>query len=274
MPTVSSASVHREIDSIAGKDSEVISLVAVALNLIKIPHFQRPRIDAHIQKIAREWDRTAYFLPVVALFKGHYVCLDGQQRLAAVEVLGGEEIEVALIEGVISQQRLAALFLRFNRDRRLVQAFDKFVAALDAKDRGSLDVQALLEKFGLEAGRKASSERIPTGALLRVHEKGGAAFLERVLRVVTEAWPTGVDGRPRAAEAHEGQTILGISEFMYRYRGDDDGLSDERVIAVLAANHPRWLITAARQDGTFVANYVAELKNQYNRGLRGKARLK
>jgi len=249
-----------------GRNEETAKLSRLPLDAILIPDFQRDRIAPHIKKLTAEYDATAFIFPIVALFKGNLIDLDGQQRLAAAEALGEQRVVCVLIEGIASRERLADLFLKFNRDRRLLNAFQKFVAALDAKDRGTLSIHAILERHGKHVAKKASANGgMPAGAVTSVHANGGNDRLDRVVRTIRQAWPT------PSQEAHEAETILGLALFLKR---DWEKIDDNRLISVLRKHHPGYLLEAAdHQRGALRASYSDYIRDLYNKGLRGKGRL-
>jgi len=249
-----------------GESGETIKMVKLPLDAILIPDFQRERIARQIAKLAAEWDETAYGFPVVAGYKGGLICLDGQQRLAAAEEKGIPYVVVLLIEGVKKWERLANLFLKFNRDRKLLNAFEKFVAALTAKDRGTLDIAKLLESYGLVAGKSSSvNGRVPIGTVTYIYDKMGRNTLDRVLHIRTQAWHV------PSKEANEGQTLLGLATFVKRHF---DRLDDDRLIDLLRRHHPGYLLEATDQRrGSIKVAYSDHLRELYNKGLRGKARL-
>lgn len=250
-----------------GKRQETVKIVSIPLGAIVMPGFQRERIQSHITKLGAEWDDTAYAFPMVAEFRGNFIAIDGQQRLAAAESLGKKKVDVLLIEGVRSIERLAELFLRMNRDRKLLNAFQKHVAALEAKDRGTVEIARVLDSFGLEASKSAAiNGKVPIGAVTAIHDKGGSDLLARVLKARTQAW-----GDTPSREANEGRTLLGIALFLGRYW---DQVDDGRLIGMLRRHHPGYLLESTDQKrGSFRAAYSDHLRDLYNKGLRGKGRL-
>ena len=259
-------SAHDALSLHQGKGDEVIRLVCLPIDPILMPTFQRDRIAQHIAKMAADWDETAYVFPVVALFKGSMYAIDGQQRIAAAQDRGMEKLDCLLVEGVRTFERLSELFLKINRDRKLLNAFQKYFAAVAAKDRGSLNVRQILCDFELEGAKSASANgKVPIGAIVQIYSQQ-PDLLKRVLHVRTQAW-----GVNPSKEANEGKTLLGLALFVRRHW---DKLDDDRIIAVLRRHHPGYLLQATDQSrGNFKAAYSDYLRNLYNKGLRGKGRL-
>lgn len=243
-----------------GQGEETIRLVTIAFALIERPDFQRDRLKRQIERYTRDWDATAYAFPMVAYFQGHYIDLDGQQRLGASEELGREKVVVMLLEGVASKERLADLFLRLNRDKKLLDAFQKFIGALAAKDRGALTQQKLLEQFCLEMGKSATSAgHVPAGAIAWIFDRGGSELLERVLMVREMAW-----GDNPCREAFESKTLTGLATFISRYF---DKINDDWLVAKLRKLHPGYILTKTSHRDVTVT-YADFLREYYNKGLR------
>lgn len=250
-----------------GREGESVSMVSIPLGAIEIPTFQRERKQRHIQKIFAEWDETAYVFPLVALFEDRFLVLDGQQRLAAAEMLSLERVVVLLVQGVRSKDRLAEIFLHCNRDRKLLGPFEKYLAAVDANERGSVEIKLKLAEYGFVGAKSAAvNGKLPIGAVVQIHERGGVEYLDRVLMVRSLAW-----GDTPSREANEARTLLGLHAFLRRHW---DKIDDDHLVKVLSRHHPGYLLQATDPErGSFRAAYADYLEREYNRGRRGKARL-
>lgn len=262
MPTLQ----HAFVKVYKGQNGETVQLASILISEIEMPGFQRERKKHAIGKIAGEPDWTAFVFPIVAFYHGHYICIDGQQRLAGWEQMGEVSATVHLIGGITKQERLAALYLKINRDRKLLDAFEKHIGALASKDLGSIEIEKVVEEFGLEVSRKASvTGKIPAGATTHIYNRGGAALLRRVLRVRGLAWE-----ELHAHEANEGRTLLGLTSFLQRHW---EKVDDDRLVKVLRKQHPSYILTAIHHHTGGELSYSDYLRDQYNRGLRGSARL-
>lgn len=252
-----------------GAKQETVSLAELDRSDIVIPEFQRDRIDRHIDKIAGEFDQTAYAFPLVAGWKGGFLCIDGQQRLAALERLGEEKCWVLLIEGIAKQERLADIFLKFNRDRKLLKPLEKYVGALGAKDPGTINLRNLVERdHGLVIDKSATSGgHLPVGALLKIQANYGLDVLDIVLRVREQAW-----GHESPKEANEAKTLLGLAEFFKRYEEKAD---IDRVIELLRKHHPGYILEAVDTGRATakIKSYSDWVRDLYNKNKRGRARL-
>lgn len=249
-----------------GEGKETIRLARLRLDEILTPIFQRDRLIKQIEKFAGDFDKTAYAFPTVALFHGNYIDLDGQQRLASCELRGDEEVAVMLVEGVATKERLAELFLKINRDRKLLTSFQKFVGALEAKDPGAVAMQKLVGEYDLTMSKSASQYgHVPTGSIVTIYERGGAEQLERTLRIRQQAW-----GATPSREAHEGKTLVGLATFIGRFY---EHIEDERLVTVLRKLHPAYILTMTDKSSEQKVSYAEFLRREYNRGLRGKGKL-
>jgi hypothetical protein len=264
MPTTTPK--HQFVTVYQGEPGETVQLCSLLISEIEMPGFQRDRKRHFIDKVAAEPDMTAFVFPIIAYFKGHYVCIDGQQRLAGWEQKGEPSAIVLLIGGITRQERLADIYLKINRDRKLLDAFEKFIGALAAKDRGTLEIEGVAGEFGLEIARKASATgKIPAGATTQIYSRGGPDLLRRVLRIRELSW-----GSNGAHETNEGRTLLGLASFVRRY---DEKIDDNRLVKTLRKNHPGYILTAVQRHEGGELSYSDFLREEYNKGLRGSSRL-
>jgi hypothetical protein len=249
-----------------GEGAETIRLAELSRGEILTPTFQRERLIKQIEKFAADFDKTAYAFPTVALFRGHYINLDGQQRLASCELRGDDEVVVMLVEGVATKERLAELFLKINRDRKLLTSFQKFVGALEAKDPGAVAMNKLVDAYDLTMSKSGTQYgHVPTGSIVKIYERGGAEQLERTLRIRQQAW-----GATPSREAHEGKTLIGLATFIGRFY---EHIEDERLVTVLRKLHPAYILTMTDKSSEQKISYAEFLRREYNRGLRGKGKL-
>jgi hypothetical protein len=247
-----------------GYADESVRLESIPIPMIQMPGFQRDRMHREITKMAAEFDATGYAFPIVALFRGEFLALDGQQRLASLEMRGEESATVLLVQGVKTPKRLAAIFLCVNRDRKLLNALQKYIGALSAEDAGTKDIERIVGSFGYEVGKSASQYgKVPAGAIVTIHERGGNDLLERVLFVRECAW-----GRTPSREAFESKTLLGLAAFLRRHGAKVD---DDRLINVLAKHHPGYILDRTTKTPTIT--YADYIREQYNKGLRGSKKL-
>jgi hypothetical protein len=248
-----------------GRDAETITLANIPLDEIVMPGFQRERYSHHISKIAAEFDLTAYAFPICTAFKDLVFCIDGQQRLAALEKNEATYATVLLIEGITKEARLASVYLAVNRDRKLLNALEKYIGAIAARDRGTLEIAKIVNEFGYEIAKAGSTTgKVPAGAITSIHETGGGDLLSRVLWVRTQAW-----GPEGGREANEGTTLKGLAQFLRRYW---DKIDDDHLVSVLKKQHPGFILQAVnRRTGTMQRmTYADYLREQYNRARRGK----
>lgn len=251
-----------------GEPGETARLAQLPVASIFIPIYQRER-KAHHQKIAGEFDRTGYLIPLVLAFQGEYAGIDGQQRLAALDVLGVKVATVMLIEGVETQKRASQLYLLYNRDRRGLDAYEKFTGAYAAEDPGTHEQAATLREFNLVAGKSASSSNsVPAGAVVAIHTRFGNDVLARVLMVRELSW-----GASNERESREAKTLLGLATFMRSYF---DAVDDNVLVDVLRKQHPASLLSKVNghEGGSFETRYSDYVRDLYNKRFpRGKKRL-
>lgn len=258
----------KHVDQYNGEAGETLRLAVAKLDQIEMPLFQRERHLPWIKKAAASWDRTAYAFPLVALFKSTLICLDGQQRLAALSRRGEIDAVVLLLEGVRTNERLASIFLMVNRDRRLLNAFEKYVAALSSKDPGTVDLDRIVAEHNLRIGKAASANgTVPAGAVAWIHENCGSDLLSRTLDVCVLAWDD-----LACKESLEGATLKGMATFL---RSFGERTKDERLVNVLRRMHPNAILQAVQQGKGRVRtmSYAEFVRGKYNHGLPRKDRI-
>lgn len=214
--------------------------------------YQRP-LTNFVDKIKKGFD-PALFNTLILSYreKGrkdqHYATMDGQTRAVAVEELV-EEGKLApalllvpcLVYYGLSQSDEASLFARLQKERRGIQSFHRFRAALVAKEPEPRAISRIVKACGYEIGVADKDKMISAVAALEQVYRGGsgsggaggrkggdagAANLERTLLILREAW----------GERHmpNGAVIRGLGRFLR----DNDNVDDDRLARRLATNTP------------------------------------
>lgn len=255
------------VDVYAGERNETIRLATLPLDEIRIPDFQREK-KRHHAAIAAEFDRTAYAFPLILIFDDVYMCVDGQQRVEALRMRGELEATMLVIEGVTSQKRAAEIYVRVNRDRKNLNAYEKFVGSHAAQDPGTRAITKILEDCSLRAGKSAGVEdHVPAGAVTSIYNRYGGDILLRTLEIRELAW-----GNENARESRESRTLSGLAAFLKCYF---DELDDGHLVDVLRKIHPSSVLSRVEghtSPGTLSTRYAAFVKTLYNKAARGKVR--
>ena len=117
--------------------------------------------------------------------------VDGQHRVYAIQkcgyAKGGYSIECEVYQG-LTMAEMARMFLGRNRSTP-VTAFERFGVAVTAGYAAERAITEIVESVGLKIGYPGTEGNVySVGALRRVYNRYGAETLERVLRVLRDAY--------------------------------------------------------------------------------------
>ena len=181
---------------------------------------QRPFREAKGDRIAADFDINSFGFPVVCRVEKTNWLVDGQHRVYAIQKCGyakpTDPIECEVYEG-LSMPEMARMFLGRNRSTP-VTAFERFGVAVTAGYPTERAITTIVEGVGLKVGYpKTPGNVYSVAALRRVYERHGAAVLERVLRVLRDAYDNSPAGLGR-------QMIDGVGLVIGTYAAIDDKL--------------------------------------------------
>lgn len=190
--------------------------------LIVDPNVQRPLDRARSARIAEDLDLSAIgVISVSHRGNGSYHIIDGQHRVEALRLAGGENETVScrIFEGLTlaDEARLFRLLNSTVRD----QALNKFKVRVVEGDPIATAINAMLAKHGWKIQPQLGDGNF--GAVVaaeRIYSRDPQAF-ERTLVTITRAWGhdgAGVDGR-----IFEG---IGLVFARYGSAVDDSNLAD------------------------------------------------
>lgn len=216
MSTTSTAS--RKIEKTSVTKWVPISLMRVS------PLAQRKLRQARVDKIAADFDPEQIGVPTVNKRGGYYYLIDGQHRIAALEVIGwgDQQLQCQVYEG-LSEKEEAQMFLRLN-DILPVNAFEKFRIGIQAGNAEQVAIDKIVRERGCVITTEKGDGTIRSvGALSRIYENGGAEVLGRTLDIITAAY--GSSGLQTAV-------LDGIGLVVMRY---NQSLEDDKVVTRLGA---------------------------------------
>lgn len=184
-------------------------------HLLIDPNGQRGQVETRIAAICADWNPRAFGALYVSHREGHFFVIDGQQRLAAVKRMWGDETDVpCLVVDSSSIAQEAADFVDFNGGRSAVNALDTFRISLEGNDRENWAIYSVVTDLGLEISFKTGrldTGIVGVGALQFIHRRGKPGDLRTVLSILKEAY--GTDYKAYAADF-----MRGIYAFHNRYR--------------------------------------------------------
>lgn len=163
------------------------TIQTVPLSAISTDGYQRDRIDSHVERIVDTFDPSQWDLPKLTdKGDGTFRVIAGQHRVEAARRLVDMgawpfgttpgEIEAQVISGIDDTRGEALLFMADARNKKALSPFDKHRASLVAEDRQALEVQAALDKLGLQLVRRQRTKSGQTiaavTALYRLWDRG------------------------------------------------------------------------------------------------------
>lgn len=221
------ASKSLESHADAAISAAPIRLVPVAL--IKVDdEIQRQLDRPRVNTMAQDFDMNA--LGVVTVSdrgdkEGIYV-VDGQHRVAAMVLAGGEEqsIQARVFTGLTRAEE-AVLYRRLNTTKK-PQALDLFRSRLIEEDPTALAVQDIYTRHGWKLGFSgATGGRLSAVAAMERIYRLEPLALDRAIYSLTKAW-----GRTR--ESSDGRIVEGLGLFFWRH---GDTVEIDTLIQRLAA---------------------------------------
>ena len=211
-------------------DPRRLKIEKVRIDSLRVPSVgkaQRPFHPAKGNEIAADFRIEAFGLPVVCRVDGVNWLVDGQHRVYGIQKSGyakpSDEIECEVYEG-LTLSEMADMFLRRNRSTP-VTAFERFGVAVTAGYPTEVAISEIVTGLGLKIGYpKTDGNVYSVGALRRVYDRDGAAVLERVLRILRDAY--------RSNPAAFGRTLIdGFGLVLAAYSRVDDELLVSALVA-------------------------------------------
>lgn len=182
-------------------------LKRMPVGLIKIdPSYQRDVSQPWVHSHLPFNEQQAGAIVVSSRLGGPY-CIDGGHRLALAKASNVETINAFVIDG-LSKQEEAALFTRYQRERRNLTAHALYRADVVAGDPETLAMVSVVQRAGFRFDKNAGDHSISAIDSVRyIYRQGGASLLSDVLALVNEMW-IGLD------KALSGPVLKGIALFL------------------------------------------------------------
>ena len=201
----------------------------VRLDSLRVPpagKAQRPFRQSKGDEIAGHFDIDSFGFPVVCRVEGVNWLVDGQHRVYAIQQSGyavsTDEIECEVYQ-CLALAEMARMFLGRNRSTP-VSAFERFSVAVTAGYPVETAIAEIVSGLGLQLGYPKNIGNVfAVGALRRVYDRDGAQTLERVLRVLRDAYHSSPNGFDR-------RLIEGLGLVLAAY----SAVEDERLVRGLA----------------------------------------
>lgn len=236
----------------------------VPVNIIKIDSAYQRDVSTHWVQQHLPFNEQQAGAIVLSLRGGTLFVIDGGHRLALAKESGIEKINAFVMEG-LSQQDEAALFVKYQRERRNLTSHALFRADVVRGDPDTLAMVRIVNNAGFHLAKTTGDFNITAIDAVRYIQKyGGDDLLIRTLNVVKAHWL----GEEKALS---GQVLKGVALF-FQSASMDPAFEMGRFDKVLENNAPTKLIrlsqaiasrrTAAASSATNVAE---ALHQQYQK---------
>lgn len=238
----------------------------VSTSLMKYEDYQRPIKEAWVSEIVKKWNELEANPPKVSYRDGAYWVFDGQHTIAArLRRNGGKDLHVLCeVYHGLKKEDEAALFSRYNRNRKNVSRSEMAKADLISGDQRTTEVVRTIRNQGFDicftkhnGGRQITA----IGKVFQIWDKDGEKGLSYILKLIADTW--GDD-----TNACNSAIIGGVAEF-YRAFGSDPGFSRAKFIKKLGLVSPAIIIREGREltvGGD--KRFAKRILYHYNKGSR------
>jgi hypothetical protein len=227
-----------------------ITYETVLVKELKIERYNRSINVTAAKKIAAEYDETLMGLIVVDKRDGTYHIIDGQHRVYAANILRIPMVMCQIHEG-LTYEEAANLFVKLNRNRRGLLAFDYFKALYEAKDEKIVKIWSLVESVGFSISRGSGTNKVQAiNCITNIYEKNGADHLLKVLKSIKDIWL----GNEKSLNK---LVISGMSEFIDVY---GKGINERLFVEHLRKVEPYKITSIAESDATSCSKKIKAAK--------------
>jgi uncharacterized protein DUF6551 len=194
-------------------------------------------------------------------------CVDGRHRISLADHSEVKEVRAFVINGMSKAQE-AALFVRLQRDRRALSAWDLYRAEMAAEEPQTVDMTHALNRAGFRIDQKTSGDPNVITAIdsvRYVYRLGGASLIGDMLKLVSDSMWLNLE------RALSGPIMKGLAIFLHSEQ-DRPTYDGERTVKKLRANAPTFVLMKAQQisinrrsasvSATNVAEAVLDLYNE------------
>lgn len=233
------------------------------------PKAQRVFNQAWGEKLAATFDpEKAQIITVVKTKRGKYLIVDGQHTCyGALRFVGGDKSQCVLCRVFEGDDDASAAQRFLDGNNRLgVRTLDEFLVRVTANDPVALGIVAILSSFDLRVDRSRGKGVVQavTACESVMGRQRGALLLERVIRILHDAWGDDPD-------AYSGNLIRGLALVLHKYgpNVDDVVLSSKLAKCSKAATFIGFARGLRSIRGMSMAQAVYErILEEYNKGRR------
>ena len=131
------------------------------VDILKVDHtYQRPVDIYHVAAIANHFDLKKLFrIAVNQRPNGDHYIIDGQQRVSAIKMLGGNYNIDCVVYHLDTIEQEAALYYYLNWDRKNPNSYDRWRARLAQGDVNVTRIQADIDRANLKLAKSGNALR-------------------------------------------------------------------------------------------------------------------
>lgn len=204
----------------------------IPVSILRInPSAQRPVDMDRVARIAANWDYAkAEAVTVVINQDGTIDVVEGQNRVLALKSVDpSATILCVILLGSLTNAEQAGVALSIGKGRRAISALDAHKMAITNGDEVHVAVHALLSEKGIRVSKTATPRSTQAiSAILSIAKSGHGRgdldenldMLERVLNVITAAWP--MDPASGRDERFTGDIIRVVADVLEMGHQDKD----------------------------------------------------
>lgn len=228
--------------------------------------YQRDLDTVRVHRLLVEWNPDLAGALILSARAGALWCVDGQHRLAVMRERN-ELFCYAIVLNELTQKEEAALFVKYNKNRKGLNAWDLFKGEQVAGTADVLNIIRIVHAAGFRIDRTTGPNHIgAVGALRRIYRLGSEPLLTKTISIVQEVWM----GDRRALD---GTVIEGLAVFLHSFVGEPQ-YREKRARDVLETHSPILLIRKAQEiqaqryvAGSSATNLAEAIREFYNVGL-------
>lgn len=131
------------------------------VDVLKVDHtYQRPLDIYHVSAMAHNFDLKKLFrIAVNERPNGDFYIVDGQQRVGAIKLLGGNYMIDCVVYHLDTVEKEAALYYHLNWDRKNPTSYDRWRARLALGEPDVVRIQAAVDHANLRLAKSGNALR-------------------------------------------------------------------------------------------------------------------
>jgi hypothetical protein len=225
--------------------------------------YQSPINPLRVDRIVRNFDKKQLQPIDVSLRNGKYYIVDGQHRVAALEIKGIPDV-TAKVHFDLTYPQEAMLYYQLNnpQNRRTPTTIHRKNALVEAGDKNTIEIKNIVESCGFIYGSdqsKAINKIVCVAKLDKIQKDLGLSGLYRVLRLIQGTWYNNYDAMDQGI-------IMGVYLFVKYY---ENAFDDSKFVKKMSHVSPREILNNANAVKRYSSNsytqYGKEILLQYNK---------